>query len=71
MARLRSSRPHDDEIVRRAMMEMTMNVYGRVTLDDKRRALDRLGRLFAEDASVGVDINYWFPVALSGVSSRF
>jgi hypothetical protein len=28
---------------------MTMNVYGHVTLDDKRDALDRLGRLFEDE----------------------
>ena len=32
-------------------MEMTMNVYAHVTLDDKRKALDQLEELFREDAS--------------------
>lgn len=31
-------------------LEMTMNVYGHVTLDEKRLALDRLGSLFEEEA---------------------
>jgi hypothetical protein len=29
---------------------MTMNVYGHVTLEDKRQALDHLGELFEDDA---------------------
>lgn len=37
------------EIVGHSTIEMTMNVYGHVTLDDKRDALDRLGDLFEED----------------------
>ena len=37
------------EIAGHSTMEMTMNVYGHVTLDDKREALDRLGRLFEEE----------------------
>ena len=37
------------EIAGHSALEMTMNVYGHVTLDDKRDALDRLGDLFEED----------------------
>jgi integrase len=36
------------EIAGHSTIEMTMNVYGHVTLDEKREALDRLGRLFEE-----------------------
>lgn len=36
------------EIAGHSGLEMTMNVYGHVTLDDKRAALDRLGDLFNE-----------------------
>jgi integrase len=36
------------DIVGHSTIEMTMNVYGHVTLDDKREALDRLGALFEE-----------------------
>ena len=38
------------EIAGHSALEMTMNVYGHVTLDDKREALDRLGDLLGEDA---------------------
>ena len=34
------------EIVGHTTLEITMNVYGHVTLDDKREALDKLGDLF-------------------------
>jgi len=37
------------EIAGHSALEMTMNVYGHVTLDDKRDALDKLGDLFEED----------------------
>ncbi|MGH3331436.1 MAG: tyrosine-type recombinase/integrase [Nocardioidaceae bacterium] len=37
------------EIAGHSGLEMTMNVYGHVTLDDKREALDKLGGLFEED----------------------
>lgn len=33
------------EIVGHATLEMTMNVYAHVSLDDKRSALDQLGKL--------------------------
>jgi integrase len=36
------------EIVGHTTLEMTMNVYGHVTLDDKRDAMDRLGDLLGE-----------------------
>jgi integrase len=36
------------EIAGHSALEMTMNVYAHVTLDDKRAALDRLGRLLEE-----------------------
>lgn len=36
------------DIVGHSTIEMTMNVYGHVTLDDKREALNRLGDLFGE-----------------------
>ena len=36
------------EIVAHTTLEITMNVYGHVTLDDKREALDKLGDLFGE-----------------------
>ena len=36
------------EIVGHTTLEITMNVYGHVTLDDKRAAMDQLGDLFAE-----------------------
>ncbi len=36
------------EIAGHSALEMTMNVYGHVTLDDKREALDRLGDLYGE-----------------------
>lgn len=36
------------EIVGHTTLEMTMNVYGHVTLDDKRTAMDRLGDLLGE-----------------------
>lgn len=37
------------EIAGHSTIEMTMNVYGHVTLDDKREALDLLGSLFEEE----------------------
>lgn len=37
------------DIVGHSTIEMTMNVYGHVSLDDKRDALDKLGTLFEED----------------------
>ncbi|PVG82565.1 hypothetical protein DDE18_12775 [Nocardioides gansuensis] len=37
------------EIVGHSTIEMTMNVYGHVTLDEKRSALDKLGILFEGD----------------------
>lgn len=37
------------EIAGHSALEMTMNVYAHVTLDDKREALDKLGSLFEED----------------------
>lgn len=37
-------------IVGHSSLEMTMNVYGHVTLDDQRGALDRLGDLLGEDS---------------------
>jgi integrase len=39
------------EIAGHSALEMTMNVYAHVTLDDKREALERLDELFREDAS--------------------
>jgi integrase len=36
------------DIVGHSTIEMTMNVYGHVSLDDKRDALDKLGTLFEE-----------------------
>jgi integrase len=36
------------DIVGHSTIEMTMNVYGHVSLDEKRSALDRLGELFGE-----------------------
>ena len=36
------------EIAGHSALEMTMNVYGHVTLDDKREALEKLGDLFEE-----------------------
>jgi len=38
------------EIAGHSGLEMTMNVYAHVTLDDKRDALDRLDALFGDDA---------------------
>ncbi len=38
------------EIAGHSALEMTMNVYAHVTLDDKRQALDKLGGLFEEGA---------------------
>jgi hypothetical protein len=38
---------------------MTMNVYGHVTLDDKREALDRLGDLFEEGGNDRVGVSHW------------
>ncbi|MFC5175592.1 tyrosine-type recombinase/integrase [Nocardioides taihuensis] len=37
------------DIAGHSTIEMTMNVYGHVTLDEKREALDRLGDLFDDD----------------------
>ena len=37
------------EVVGHSTIEMTMNVYGHVTLDSKREALDRVGELFDEE----------------------
>lgn len=37
------------EIAGHSTIEMTMNVYGHVSLDEKRVALDKLGTLFEED----------------------
>jgi integrase len=37
------------EIVGHTTMEMTMNIYGHVTLDAKREALDKVGTLFDEE----------------------
>lgn len=37
------------EILGHSSLEMTMNVYGHVSLDDKKSALDRLGSLFEEE----------------------
>jgi integrase len=37
------------DIVGHSTIDMTMNVYGHVTLDAKREALDKLGELFDED----------------------
>ncbi len=39
------------EIVGHTTLEMTMNVYGHVSLESRREAMDRLGDLFEEDAS--------------------
>ena len=36
------------DIAGHSTIEMTMNVYGHVSLDEKREALDRLGKLFEE-----------------------
>jgi integrase len=36
------------EIVGHSTLEMTMNVYGHFTMDDKRAALDRFGDLLEE-----------------------
>lgn len=41
------------EIVGHSDLEMTMNVYAHVTLDDKREALDKLGSLFEADPREG------------------
>ena len=38
------------EIAGHSALEMTMNVYAHVSLDDKRRALDKFGDLFEEEA---------------------
>lgn len=38
------------EIVGHSTLEMTMDVYGHVTLDDKRAALDRFGDLLSEES---------------------
>lgn len=37
------------DIAGHSTIEMTMNVYGHVTLDEKRDALDKLGDLFEEE----------------------
>jgi integrase len=37
------------DIAGHSTIEMTMNVYGHVTLDEKRDALDKLGSLFEEE----------------------
>ena len=37
------------DIAGHSTLEMTMNVYGHVTLDEKRTALDKLGQLFGEE----------------------
>lgn len=37
------------DIAGQSTIEMTMNVYGHLTLDEKRQALDRLGSLFEEE----------------------
>jgi integrase len=37
------------EIAGHSALEMTMNVYAQVTMDDKRVALDRLGELFGDE----------------------
>ena len=37
------------DIAGHSTIEMTMNVYGHVTLDEKREALDKLGTLFEEE----------------------
>jgi integrase len=37
------------DIVGHSTLEMTMTVYGHVSVDDKRAALDELGDLFDED----------------------
>jgi integrase len=36
------------EIVGHTTLEITMNTYGHVTLDDSRKAMERLGRLLEE-----------------------
>jgi integrase len=41
------------EIVGHATLEMTMNVYAHVSLDDKRSALDQLGELLGGDDEDG------------------
>jgi integrase len=38
------------EIVGHTTLDVTMNIYGHVSLDDKRAALDKLGDLFGETA---------------------
>ena len=38
------------EIVGQRSLEMTMNVYGHVSLDNKRTALDRFGDLLGEES---------------------
>ena len=38
------------DIAGHSTIEMTMNVYGHVTLDEKREALDKLGTLFEEES---------------------
>jgi integrase len=36
------------ELAGHSALEMTMNVYGHVSLDEKREALDKVGELFEE-----------------------
>ena len=38
------------DIAGHSTIEMTMNVYGHVSLDEKRAALDELGKLFGEES---------------------
>jgi integrase len=38
------------EIVGHSTLDMTMTVYGHVTLTDKRAALDQLGDLFEDES---------------------
>ena len=38
------------EIVGHASLEMTMNIYAHVSMDDKKSALDQLGELFEEES---------------------
>jgi integrase len=37
------------EIVGHTTLDVTMNIYGHVTLDAKREALDKVGTLFDEE----------------------
>lgn len=45
------------EIVWHSTLEMTMTVYGHVTLDDKREAMNRLGGLLEEGRRDAVTVN--------------